>query len=134
MRLVVQVSIVAGTAGVLALGWWTAREVGRFLNRVASDIAQLTSAVRESATQIDLAVRETRALADSLRDCVLPVQRVIGRLEQVGERTADLTSAILEELEGPVFSAAAAAHGVRTGADHFLKSLMHRFDHHGSPS
>ena len=132
MPLLVQGCIVAVTIGLLALALLTARAVKRFFNRAAADISQLTFAVRESATQIDLAGRETRALAASLRDCVPPVQRVMGRFEAVGQRTADLSSAILQEFEGPVFTAAAAAHGVKSGASDFLRRLMHRFDHHHS--
>ena len=132
MPLLVQGCIVVVTIGLLALALSTARAVARFFDKAAADISQLTLAVRESATQIDHASRETRALVASLHDCVPPVQRVVDRLEAVGRRTADLSSAILEEFEGPVFTAAAAAHGVRTGADHFLKRLIHRFDHHPS--
>lgn len=133
MPLLIQACIVAVTIGLLALALLTARAVIRFFDRAAADLLQLTLAVRESTTQIDLAGRETRALVASLRECVPPVQRVMDRFETVGQRTADLSSAILEEFEGPVFTAAAAAHGVKSGADHFLRRLMHRFDHHHPP-
>jgi hypothetical protein len=132
MPLLVQGCMVVVTIGLLALAFLTARAVTRFFNRAEADFSQLTFAVRESAMQIDLAGRETRALVASLRDCVPPVQRVMDRFEEVGQRTADLSSVILEEFGGPVFTAAAAAHGVRSGTDHFLKRLMHRFDHHHS--
>ena len=133
MPLLIQGCIVVATIGLLALALLSARAVIRFLDRAAADLSQLTFAVRESATQIDLAGRETRALVASLRDCVPPVQRVMDRFEVVGQRTADLSSAVLEEFEGPVFTAAAVAHGVKSGADHFVKRLMHRFDQHQSP-
>ena len=132
MPVLVQICIGALTLGLLAIALLTVRAMTRFFNKAAVDVAQLTLAVRESVTQIDLASRETRALVASLRDCVPPVQRVVDRLETVGQRTADLSSAILQELEGPVFTAAAAARGVRTGADYFLKRLTHRFDHNDS--
>lgn len=132
MPVMVQVCIVAVTIGLLVAALLAVRAMTRFFNRAAADVSQLTLAVRESVTQIDLASRETRALVASLRECVPPVQRVVDRFETVGRRTADLSSAILEELEAPVFTATAVARGVRSGADHFLKRLMRRFDHNGS--
>ena len=134
MPLLVQACIVVVTIGLLALALLTVRAVSRFFDKATADVSRLTVAVRESVTQIDLASRETRALVASLRDWVPPVQRVVDRLETVGHRTADLSSAILEGLEAPVFTAAAAARGVRSGADPFLKRQMPRFDYRHSTS
>ena len=132
MPALVQVCIVIVTIGLLAIALLTVRMMTRFFNQAAGNLTQLTLAVRDSAAQVDLVSRETRALVASLRDCVPPVQRVVDRFEAVGQRTADLSSVLLEEFEGPVFTAAAVARGVRSGADCLLKRLMNRFNHRQS--
>jgi uncharacterized protein YoxC len=133
MPALLQICIVIVTIGVLTIALLTVRMMARFFSKAAEDISQLTAAVRESVDQIDLVARESRALVASLRDCVPPVQRVVDRFEHVGQRTADLSSSILDELERPVFTVSAAVVGIRLGAGHLLKRLMHRFTHRSSP-
>jgi hypothetical protein len=132
MPVLVQICIVIVTIGLLAIAVLTVRMMTRFFNQAAADLSQLTLAVRESAAQVDLVSREIRALVASLREVVPPVQRVVDRFAAVGQRTADLSSFLLEEVEWPVFTTAAVARGVRSGAEHFLKRLMHRFNHRQS--
>lgn len=129
MPALVQICIVIVTIGLLAIAVLAVRMMTRFFTQAAGDLSQLTLAVRESAAEVDLVSRETRALVASLRDCVPPVQRVVDRFEAVGQRTADLTSVLLEGFERPVFTAAAVACGVRSGTEHLLKRLMNRFSH-----
>ena len=129
MPALVQICIAIVTVGMLVIAVLTVRMMTRFFNQAAAELSQLTLAIRESAAEFDLATRETRALVTSLRDVVPPVQRVVDRFEAVGQRTADLSSFLLEEVEGPVFTAAAVARGVRSGAGYLLKSLMNRFHH-----
>ena len=133
MPALIQICIVIVTIGLLATALLTVRMMTRFFNRATEDITQLTLAVRESAAQIDLVTHETHALVASLRDCVPPVQRVVDRFEDIGQRSADVSSAVLDEFELPVFAAAAVARGVRTGADHLLKRLINRFTHRHTP-
>jgi hypothetical protein len=128
MPVLVQVCVVVVTIGLLATALLAVRRMTRFLDKAAADVSQLTLAVRESAARFDLATRDARTLVTTLQDCAAPVQRVVDRFETVGHRTADLSSALLEELELPVFTATAVTRGVRSGATHFLKRLMDRFD------
>ena len=130
--MLVQVCIVIVTIGLLAMALQTVRMLTRFFQRAEEDLSQLTGAVRESAARFDQATHEARELLASLRDCVAPMQRAVDRFEVVGRRTADLSSVLIEELERPVFIAAAVARGVRSGGDHFLKRPMRRFDHRQS--
>ena len=132
MPVLIQICIVIVTIGLLAIALMTVRMMTRF-NKATEELSQLTHAVRESAVKFDLVTYEARALVASLRDCVPPVLRVVGRFDAVSRRAADLSSTILEELELPVFTAAAVARGVRSGTSHFLKRLMHRFTHRHSP-
>lgn len=125
MPVLLQIWIVIVTLGLLAIALVTLRMMTRMFDKAAADISTLTVSVRESVTEINLVTRDARALVASVQDCVPPVRRVVDRLETVGQRTADLSSTLLDELEIPVFTAAAAAHGVRTGANHFMQRLMH---------
>ncbi|HEU4335458.1 MAG TPA: hypothetical protein VFT32_13265, partial [Candidatus Eisenbacteria bacterium] len=61
--------------------------------------------------------------------CFPPVQRVLDRIDVLSRRTAGLASVVLEEVERPVFTAAAVAQGARTGARRFLELAWHRFSH-----
>lgn len=132
MPALIQICVVIVTIGLLAIALMTIRMVTRF-NKATEELSQLTHAVRESAAKFDLVTHEARALVASLRDCVPPVLRVIGRFDAVSQRAADLSSTILEELELPVFTAAAVARGVRSGANHFLTRIVNRLTHRYSP-
>ena len=133
MPALLQICIVIVTIGAFVIAVITVRMMARFFTKAAADISQLTLAVRESLDQIDLAARDVRALAVSLQGCVQPVQRVADRFEAIGQRTADVSSTLLEELEGPVFTFAAVARGMKSGADTLLKRVLHRFTHRSSP-
>ena len=132
MPALIQICIVIVTIGLLAIALMTVRMMARF-NKATEELSQLTHTVHESAVKFDLVTHEARALLASLRGCVPPVQRVVDRLDAVSRRTADLSSALLEEFERPVYTATAVARGVRSGANHFLGRLVHRFTHHDSP-
>ena len=133
MPALLQIWIVIVTIGLLAIALLALRMMNRFLDRTSVDISKLSHAVHESASQIDLGTQEARMLVASLRECVPPVMRVVERLEAVGQRTAALSSTVLEEVERPIFTAAAVARGVRSGANYFLRRLMYRFIHRSSP-
>lgn len=133
MPALLQICIVIVTLGLLVLAFLTVQMMSRFFNKAAADISQLTQAVRESVDQIDLVTHETRALVASIRDCVPPIQRVVERFEAVGQRTADLSSTLLAEIEVPVFTVAAVTRGVRTGATHLLSRLLKRITHRTTP-
>jgi uncharacterized protein YoxC len=131
MPALLQICIVIVTIALLAIALAAVRMMTR-INRVTADLSRLTHSVRESAVKFDLVTHEARTLLASLRDCVQPVLRVVDRFEAVGQRTADLSTTLLEEIELPVFTAAAVARGVRSGARHLLKRLMHRYIHSNS--
>jgi len=125
MPALIQICIVIVTIGLLAIA---VVSMTRF-HKATREISLLTHELRGTLVMFDLAAQEARALAASLRACVPPVLRVVDRFEDLGQRTADLSSALLDGFEVPVFTAAAVARGVRSGANHLLKRLMHRFTH-----
>ena len=133
MPALIQICIVIVTVGLLAIVLMTVRMMTRF-NRATEELSGMVHAVRESAVQFSLVAQDTRALVASVQVCVPPVLRVVDRFEAVGQRTADLSSTILAELELPAYAAAAVARGVRSGADYFLRRLIRRFSHRSSPT
>jgi uncharacterized protein YoxC len=132
MPALIQICIVIVTVGLLAIALMTARMMMRF-NKATEEFSEVVNVIRESAVKFDLVTHETQVLVASLRDCVPPVRRVVDRFEVVGQRTADLSLALLTEIELPVFTAAAMARGVRSGANHLLGRLMQRFTQRNAP-
>ena len=124
-----QIWIVIVTIALLVIAVLTARMMDRHLSRVADDLSRLTAAVSESVEQINLVTQEARELVASARGFVTPVQRVVDRFVDIGQRTATLSSTLLEAVEPPVFIAAAVTQGVRTGANLLLNQLLLRFTH-----
>jgi hypothetical protein len=134
MPVLVQICIVIVTIGLLAIGLLTVRMLSRFFKQATAEISQLTLAVRESVAQIDLVTHDAHEVVAGFRSCLPPVRRIVERFEGVGQRTADLSDALLDELELPVLTAAAVARGVRSGTGHLLRRLVGRFTHRHSPS
>ena len=129
-----QVWIVIVTVALLAIAVMTARMAARYISKAAEDISRLTVAATESVEKINQVTTEAHGLVSEVRDFIPPIQRVIHRFETIGQRTANVSSALLQEVERPVFAATAVSRGVRTGADHFLKRVLHRFTHRNSPN
>jgi uncharacterized protein YoxC len=132
MPALLQICIVIVTLGLVAIAVMTVRMMSR-VTKTSVELSDLTHAARQSLVKFDLATDETRALAASLRDCVPPVRNLVGRIDAVSERAADLSSTLLDELELPVFAAAAVARGVRSGAGHFFKRIVNRLTTRSSP-
>jgi hypothetical protein len=133
MPALIQICIVIVTIGLSAIAVMTYRMMARF-NKTAEEISRLSLTVRESVVTFDLATQEARALVAALHECVPPVQRVMNRFEDIGNRTADLSSSLLDECELPVLAATAVARGVRVGAGHLLERLMDRFINRRAPT
>lgn len=133
MPAVLQICIVIVTLGLLACALFTVRLISRFFIQAAREISDLTLAVRQSVAQIEQFTGEARTVVDAIRGCVPPVRRMVDRFEVIGQRTADVSSTLLTELEIPVFTAAAVTGGVRAGASHLLRRVMQRVMHRTSP-
>ena len=133
MPVLLEICVVTVTISLLVIAAMTVRMMRR-MNKAAEDFSNVALAIRESATRLDRVSHEAHALAVSLRECVPPVLRVVDRFEGLGRRAADLSSALLETVEPPVFTAAAVARGVRSGANHLLQRLMDRFTHRDTPN
>jgi len=132
MPAMLQIWIVIVTIALLAVAIMTARMLARHMSKAADDISRIAIAVSESVEGINQVTHEAHDLVASVQDCIPPVKRVVSRFEAIGQRTADISSALLGEVEGPVFTATAVTRGVRTGTSFLLKQLVHRFTHRHS--
>lgn len=126
MPLMLQIWIVIVTLGLLGIALVALRTMTRIFEKVAQDISLLSLAIRETAARVDLVTNEAREIVGPVRDCVPPFLRIVRRFESIGQRTADVSSTILEEVARPVYTAAAVARGVRTGATYLVKRWKHR--------
>ena len=91
MPALIQICIVIVTIGVLAIALMAVRMMTRF-NKTIEELSQLTREVRVSVGKFDLVTHEAGALVASLRECVPPVLRVMGRFDAISLRAADLSS------------------------------------------
>jgi hypothetical protein len=97
------------------------------LVRMAGRISKLTDDARLWIEHMQQVASEAQEVLASARGMLKPVQRVIDRFENLGTRTAAVSAAILEEVEGPVRTAVALVRGVKRGTALFVERLGNRF-------
>jgi hypothetical protein len=124
MPLLLVVCVVVATAAAVAVAVVAIRALSRF-NRITLELEQSAHVFRECAVQAKASGREVQEFVASLREVVPPVRRAAEAFGQVGERAADLGSAVLNEVEGPVRRTMDLIRGVQAGAGYFLNRLAH---------
>jgi uncharacterized protein YoxC len=130
MPLLIQICIAVVTVAIVAIAATSIRA----MIRLGEAAERLTSAAQVSMNQVERVVQETQELLASMREIMPPAQRVANRFHQLGERAADLSTAIFNEIEQPALTAVAVARGVRTGTAELLGLLTRRFgQRHASP-
>jgi len=123
MPVLIQICVVVVTLAIVALATATILA----LIRLGAAMAQVTSAAQASVGQVERVVLETHELLAAVREVILPAQRIAHRFERLGERTADLSASLLDEIEQPIRTAVAVARGARTGSTRLLDLLVRRF-------
>ena len=101
--------------------------------RFSARVSQLSEDIRLWLVQVRQVTGEAQEAIATVREIVQPVRRVVDRFERLGERTASLSSQLLDEVEAPIRTAVAVARGVRTGTAQFIERLTSRFKH-GRPA
>ena len=124
MALLLSICAVLTTAAAVAVAVVGIRALAR-LNQVTGELEQCAHTFRECAAQAKSTGREVQDFFASLRDVVQPVRRAAEAFGQVGEHAADLGSAVLNEVEGPVRRTVGLIRGVQAGAGYFLNRLAH---------
>lgn len=125
MMVVIGICAVAVTLAFIAVAVVAIRAMDRFA-KTADELTKTSEAVRESLDRADAVTREFHELAESLQTVVPTVRRIANRFEEIGDRTARLSSTVLNEIEAPIRTAVAVIRGVRTGAHTLMNALSHR--------
>ena len=127
MPVLVQICIGVATAGLVALCIAIIRTLGSIDRMMKTDVARLAESIQQTVVRVDMLVDKSNELVDSVRGTIAPLQAVVGRLSGIGERAANLSSRVMDEVEPPVNSAAAIMHATRAGAGYIVRSLAERF-------
>src|SRR5690348_5795852 len=98
MPLLVQICMVVATLAFVALVVATVRA----LVRLGRDANELASAARLAIGQVERILLEANELLAAVRELASPARRVAGRFQRLGERVADLSTAVLDGIESPV--------------------------------
>ena len=126
MSLLLEICFVIVTIAVVAIAIATVRALQR-VGKTTEKVNELSEEVRGWIAQLKQVTSGAEELVASAKEVVPPVRRVVDRFEAIGVRTAQLSDAILEEVERPVMTAVAVARGVRTGTAYFFERITHRF-------
>jgi len=124
MPLLLAVCLVVATAALAAIAIVAIRAVSRF-NGVTVELERSARAFRDCASEVGAAGYAAHEFVVSLRDVVPPIRKAAEAFGQVGERAADLGSAVLDEVEAPVRRTMNLVRGVQAGAGFFLDRLVH---------
>ena len=128
MLLLVEICVVVASLAVLAIAVATVRAMYR-VEKVTDQVSKLTVEIQQWVGQAGELTREARETVGSVRGVLAPIRRVVDRFEILGEQTADLSAAVLAEVEPPLRTAVAVARGMRSVTAYFLERLSHRFTH-----
>jgi hypothetical protein len=121
--LLVQICVVIVTVAIVAMVGMAVIAAIRF----GGAMARLTTLAEASMAQGERIGQEIQGLLGSAREILPPTQRVVDRFSQLGDRAADLSTTVFDEIEAPILNAVAIARGVRFGAVHFVSLLKRRF-------
>lgn len=124
MPLLLPICVVVATASLVAIAIVAIGAAAR-LNQVTLELEQSVQVFRDSAAQTKSTGREVQQLVAEVREVMPPVRRAAEAFGHVGERAADLGSAVLDEVEGPVRRTMDLFRGVQAGASYFLDRLGH---------
>lgn len=122
MPVLVQICIVIATLALVV----TTVTALLILSRLVQVAGQLTSALHVAIAQTEQLANETRELLSAVHEMAGPAREAWTRLGVLGARVEGLSTAIVDELEGPVLTSVALARGVRMGTKRFVELLLGR--------
>lgn len=118
MSPIIQTCVVIVTIAVVAVSYYAVRLMMR-LDKAADAIQDSVNRSRE----------EISSLVSYVHKVAAPLQRTTERLEMVGNRLADISDNVLDEVESPVRAVSAITRGLRAGTSEFVGRLTQRFAH-----
>ena len=128
MLLLVEICVVVVSLSVVAIAVTTVRTMHR-VEKATDQVSKLTLTIQQWVGQASELTREARETLGSVRGVLAPIHRVVDRFETLSEQTADLSAAVLAEVEPPLRTAVAVARGMKSVTGYFLERLSHRFMH-----
>jgi uncharacterized protein YoxC len=126
MSTLLQICFVIVTIAVAMIGFATIRVMQHF-RRASDEFSSLSREARQWIDQLRIVTHDAGEVVSSFREVAPRVRRVVDRFEAIGERTAEMSDALLHEVETPVFTAVAVARGLRFGAQQLVERLTKRF-------
>ena len=117
MQVLLTVCLLITTASIVAIAVVAIRALSAF-NRAAAEL-------EEGARFLKSTGHEVQQLVVSVRSLVHPLRHAAEAFGHVGERAAELGSAVLDEVERPVRRTVGLFRGVQAGAGYFLNRLVH---------
>lgn len=131
MTVFVQVCIAVAVLAFVAI----AVALVRALNQMRDTMKRVdafTDSLQPSIADLQRLTQESQELVGAMRGLVPPLRRVVDSFSELGNRTADLSSSVLHEVETPVRAAVGMVRGVRSGATYLAGRIRERFQHRGT--
>ena len=125
MSILLGVCVVIVTVAIASIAIVTIRTMKRFED-AAEEMTKTAESVRTSIAQAEVMTRQIQGLASSLETVVTPLKRTSTRVEQIGDRVADLANIVVNQVETPIRNTSALLTGVRTGARSLIQALVRR--------
>ncbi len=126
MSALLQICFVIVTLAVVAIAIATIKVMQHF-GKASDEFSQLAVEGRDLIDQLKNVAREAGEIVGAFREVAPRVRRVMERFESLGERTMNLSDALIHEVEVPIRTAVAMARGVRFGALQLIGNLTRRF-------
>jgi uncharacterized protein YoxC len=131
MTPLIQICAVIVTLALVAIAVATVRAMLR-LERAADEFSQTNNAIQKFLAESKTVTHQIQEVVGRAGSVVDQVRGVADRFQEVGERTARLSSAMVDEVEAPIRTAVAAMRGVRAGTGFLLDRLTNRLAHRRS--
>lgn len=131
MPAIVQISIVAVAVAVIALAIEAIRAMRRFekvSDKLLQELTQTADMVQRSMTEVSKVTSEAHELVSRVGDAVPHITRIAAQAEKLGDRVFEMSSSVVDEVEGPLRQAVAVVRGVRAGATHLMQRLSRRMN------
>ena len=124
----VQICIAVATLSVVVIAVAAVRAMYS-VERATHRLAMLSVEVQQWIGRANQFMDEARETMASARGTIAPIRRVVERFESIGERTANLSAAVLGEIETPIHTAVAVARGVKSVTAFLMERWSNRITH-----
>jgi uncharacterized protein YoxC len=125
MPVLIQVCAVVVTLAMVVIAFATMRATRR-LEVAGQEFSRTAEVVRESVRKAEGVAREVQELAVALKSIAPPVRHAADQFGALAERVAEVSNAMLDEVESPIRTTLAVLTGVKTGTRSLFGALARR--------